>query len=273
MNLGKILRTNPDATILITGASSGIGEAAAILLAKEGYRVVLSARRFERLQEIASRIKNKGGIALPVRTDLLRRQDIKDLVSSALDKFGSIDVLFNNAGVGRMGWLEELDPIEDIEQQLMINLLGTIQMTQAVLPHMIEQGRGQIINMASMAGLVATPTYTIYAASKFGVRGFSEALRREVAMHGINVSVLYPGGVENEFSRKARIKRKTRVTTPSRLRLNDEDVAQAVLSLVRRPRRSLVIPWQLRMAVWGNMWFGGFFDWVMERYFVRLERE
>jgi len=267
------MKANPNETILITGASSGIGEAAATLLAKEGYRIVLSARRFDRLQEIANKIINQGGIAFPVRTDLLCRQDITNLVSSALVEFGSIDVLFNNAGVGRMGWLEELDPILDIEQQLNINLLSMIHMTQAVLPHMIERGRGKIINMASMAGLVATPTYTIYAASKFGVRGFSEALRREVSLHGISVSVLYPGGVDNEFSKKARITRKTRITTPSRLRLKDEDVAQAVLSLVRRPRRSLIIPWQLRMAAWGNLWVGGFFDWIMDRYFVRLERD
>lgn len=226
----------------------------------------------ERLERLADEIRREGGEALPVRTDVSSLDDIENLVRVTLERWGGIDVLFNNAGFGRMGWLEELDPVEDIQAQIQVNLLGTIQVTRAALPHMIERRGGHVINMASMAGLVATPTYTLYAASKFGVRGFSDALRREVGGYGIKVSVLYPGGVANEFGQKARIRRKTGLTTPAVLRLSNEDVAQGVLKLVRRPRRSLIIPWPMRAVVWVNAWFPWLIDWGVERYFVSRER-
>lgn len=258
--------------IIITGASSGFGEAAARLFAHQGYRVVIAARRYERLLRLADEIQQAGGDALPVAADVTRLEDIQELVQVTLEQFRGIDILFNNAGFGRMGWLENLDPVEDIQAQINVNLLGLIQVTRAVLPHMIERRRGHIINMASMAGLVGTPTYTLYAASKYGVRGFSEALRREVGVHGIKVSVIYPGGAATEFSQAAGIRRKTGVTTPAALRLSAEDVAEAVLGLARRPRRSLIIPWPMRLVVWLNSWFPGLLDWAVEVYFVRRER-
>ena len=265
--------TNHKSTILITGASSGIGAAAARTFGRAGYRVVLAARRVEKLERLAEEIREEGGEALPVRTDVTSLDDIENLVRVTLERWGGIDVLFNNAGFGRMGWLEDLDPVEGIESQIRVNLLGTIQVTRAALPHMIERRAGHVINMASMAGLVATPTYTLYAASKFGVRGFSEALRREVGWYGITVSVLYPGGVANEFGQKARIRRRTGLTTPGFLRLSNEDVARAALKLARRPRRSLVIPWPMRAVVWVNAWFPGLIDWGVARYFVSRERQ
>jgi short-subunit dehydrogenase len=126
--------------------------------------------------------------------------------------------------------------------------------------------------MASMAGLLAPPTYTIYAATKFAVRGFSEALRREVGVFGVHVSVIYPGGVETEFPQHARIQRQTGITTPPFLLLSADQVARAVLSLVRRPRRLLIIPWPMHLAVWLNALFPGMVDWAIEKRFVRLER-
>jgi hypothetical protein len=145
-------------------------------------------------------------------------------------------------------------------------------MTQAVLPHMIHRRSGHIINMASTAGLIAPPTYTVYAASKFAVRGFSEALRREVGVYGIQVSGIYPGGVATEFSQHTRTRRKTGITTPSALLLSSEAVARAVLKLARHPRRALVIPWPMRFAVWLNALFPGLVDWAIEQRFVKPER-
>ena len=126
--------------------------------------------------------------------------------------------------------------------------------------------------MASIAGLIGTPTYSVYAASKFGVRGFSEALRREVGVWGIRVSGIYPGGVATDFSLNSRPERKTGMTTPKLLRLTAEDVARAVLGLAKRPRRMLVIPWPMRFAVWFNALLPGFYDWAIERSFTRPER-
>jgi NADP-dependent 3-hydroxy acid dehydrogenase YdfG len=258
--------------ILITGASSGIGAATARLFASQGYRVVLAARRIERLEELAAEIRQGGDQALPVQTDVSRLEEIQDLVKTTLENYGQIDVLFNNAGFGRLDWLENLDPQSDIQALLQVDLLGQMWMTQAVLPHMIARRQGHIINMVSVAGLVATPTYSLYAAGKFGLRGFSQALRREVSVYGIQVSAIYPGGVDTEFSQHARIRRKTRVSTPAWLRLSAEDVAQSVLSLARRPRHMLVIPRLMLLAVWANALFPGAVDWVIERRFVSHER-
>ena len=264
------MSTSP--VILITGASSGIGEATARLFGKQGYRVVLAARRLERLESCARDIHATGGQAHPIAADVTDPEHIQRMVEGTLEQFGQIDILFNNAGFGRLGWLESLDPVKDIEEQLKVNLLAVIQVTRQVLPYMIARRSGHIINMASIGGLVATPTYTIYAASKFAVRGFSEALRREVGVYGIKVSAIYPGGVKTEFSHHTGAKRKTGATTPASLKLSPEQVAEAVLSVVKRPRRGLIIPWPMRATVWLNGLAPGLVDWIIERRFVRPER-
>jgi short-subunit dehydrogenase len=234
--------------------------------------VVLAARRADRLQALADEIASQGGQALPVETDVGSLDDLERLVKAALDSYGQIDVLFNNAGFGRLNWLDSLDPLSDIQAQIQVNLVGVIQLTRQVLPHMIERRQGHIISMGSVAGLTATPTYTIYAASKFGVRGFNEALRREVGVYGIHVSMIYPGGVATEFGAKAGIKRRTGLTTPKRLKLTSEQVAQAVYSLVQRPRRMVVLPWIYRLPVAMNALFPGITDWIIEQRFVKVER-
>lgn len=258
--------------ILITGASSGIGEATARLFGKEGYRLALAARRMDRLEALKAAIQLEGGEVLAIQTDMAVYEDIKNLANSILAHFGQVDILLNNAGVGRMDWVERLDPEKDIEAQLRVNLFGTIYMTREVLPQMIERRRGHILNMSSMAGLVATPTYSIYAASKFGVRGFTDALRRETGVWGIRVTGIYPGGVANDFAEDARLLRKTGITTPRLLRLTSEDVAQAVLKVVRRPRNTVILPGVMWLAVWLNAVAPGIVDWAVERLFVRRER-
>ncbi len=259
--------------IIITGASSGIGEATARLFARQGYRVALAARRFERLQALAEQIRQAGGQALVVCMDCARVEDTRNLARQTLEEWGQIDVLFNNAGFGRLDWLENLDPVEDVEAQVRVNLIGLIQMAQAVLPHMIARRRGHIINMASIAGLLAMPTYSVYAATKFGVRGFTDALRREVGVYGVRVSGIYPGAVETEFKERARIQRKAWRGTPARMRLTSEQVAEAVWGLVRRPRRALVIPWVLNVGAGLATLFPGLTDWMIERFFVKRERD
>lgn len=258
--------------ILVTGASSGIGEATARLFGRRGYRVVLAARRFDRLEALNRAIQEDGGQALPVAADLSKLEDIQNLVETALAEFGQVDVLFNNAGFGRLAWLEQLEPVRDIEAQLRVNLHGVIQTTRAVLPHMIERRSGHIVNMASMAGFVATPAYSVYAAGKFAVRGFSEALRREVGVFGIHVSVIYPGGVKTEFGEHTGAKFRTRTTTPPSLKLAPEEVARAVYGVVRRPRRAVILPWVMVFAAWANALSPAFVDWFIERRFTRPER-
>lgn len=257
---------------LITGASSGIGEATARLLAADGYRVVLAARRLERLQALQAEIAAAGGEALAVQADVAQPAGIEDMLQQAIAAYGQIDVLFNNAGFGRTKWLDELDPQKDILPQVQVNLTGAILTTRAVLPHMIARRRGHIIIMSSLAGLMATATYSVYAATKYGLRGFSDALRREVGIFGIKVSVVYPGGVSSDFASHTGMQRKSSLSTPRALVLTPQQVAKAVRGLVRRPRRSLVLPWVYHLVVLFSELFPGLNDWIQELIFTRPER-
>ena len=259
--------------IIITGASSGIGAATARLFGEDGFRVVLAARRTDRIDAIAKEICQAGGEALAIPCDIREKSDIYNLSQKVITNYGQVDILFNNAGFGRLDWLENLDPVEDVQDQIQVNLVGMILLTQAVLPVMMERRSGHIINMDSVAGYIAPPTYSIYSASKFGVRGFSEALRREVGIYGIHVSVIYPGAVETEFRDIARIRRRTGIKTPTSLRLSAEDVAVVIKRLSKKPRRSYIIPWYFKSAVLLNKIAPGLVDWFIERRFVRLERE
>lgn len=261
--------------VIVTGASSGIGEATAREFAKEGAKVVLAARRVDRLESLAKEIAamGTGAEALVVQADLSKLEDIQSLITKTLEKFGRIDVLVNNAGFGRLDWLENLDPVKDIQSQFDVNVLGVIQTTRQALPIMIKQHSGHIINMCSMAGLVATPTYTVYAACKHAVHGFSEALRREVKPWNIDVSMIYPGGVTTEFGAHAGIKRKTNATTPRFMLLTAEQVGQTVVKLVRSPRAMLIIPRLWSFTVWMNRNLNGLVDYTTINRFTIPERE
>jgi short-subunit dehydrogenase len=260
--------------VIVTGASSGIGEATARQFGREGAKVVLAARRVDRLEALAKEIKEMGTGAetLVVQADLSKLEDIQSLINQALNQFGRIDVLVNNAGFGRLDWLENLDPLKDIESQFDVNVLGVVQTTRQALSVMIKQRSGHIINMCSMAGLVATPTYTIYAACKHAVHGFSEALRREVKPWGIDVSMIYPGGVTTEFGQHAGIKRKTQATTPKFLLLSADDVGRAVVELVHRPRPMWIIPWLWSFTVWMNRNLNWLVDYTTIHRFTIPER-
>jgi short-subunit dehydrogenase len=261
--------------VVVTGASSGIGEATARQFGRHGARVVLAARRVDRLEAVAREIDGMGtgAEALVVQADLSKLEDIRSLIGKAVERFGRIDVLFNNAGFGRLDWLENLDPAKDIQAQFDVNVLGVVQTTRQALPLMIQQRGGHIINMCSMAGLVATPTYSIYAACKHAVHGFSEALRREVRPWGIHVSLIYPGGVVTEFGQHAGIKRKTKATTPKFMLLTADQVGAAVVQLVRRPRAMWIIPWLWGVTAWLNKNFPGLVDATTIKNFTIPERE
>ena len=260
---------------IVTGASSGIGEATARAFGREGAKVVLAARRVDKLQALAQEINsmNTGAQTLVIQADLSKLEDIQAMIAQTLERFGRIDILVNNAGFGRLDWLENLDPIKDIQAQIDLNVLGVIQTTRQVLPVMMEQRAGSIINMCSMAGLVATPTYTVYAASKHAVHGFSEALRREVKPWGIDVSLIYPGGVVTEFTQHAGIRRKTNARTPTSMLLTAEQVANAVIKLVKHPRRMLIIPWLWSVTVFMNRFLPGLVDYTTIKRFTIPERE
>jgi len=256
--------------VLITGASSGFGADAARLFAREGCIVVLAARRMERLTRLAEAICAAGGQAFAIGLDVTEQAQVEETVHTILEHFGRIDILFNNAGFGRLKWLEALDPVEDIDAQLDVDLRGLIQVTRAVLPSMLRRRSGHIINNSSVSGLIAAPLYTIYAAAKYGVRGFTDALRREVAPFGVKVSGLYPGPASTEFSlHTGGGPLKSSLKLPKWISLTSEYVARRVVGLARHPRRSLVIPWWFHIVIGFDTLFPWVVDWIVRIGFVR----
>ena len=161
---------------------------------------------------------------------------------------------------------------ERLRQLLAVNIYGPLRLTQLVLPGMLQQGSGHIVNVGSMVGIIHSPGLAAYTATRAAVRAFSEALRREVGVWGIRVSVIYPGAVRTEFSQQAGIKRKTGMTTPAFLMLEPQEVAQVVLKVVRHPRRMVILPPVMRVAVWLNAAFPGCVDRVIAQRFVKPER-
>jgi short-subunit dehydrogenase len=187
------------AVVVITGASSGIGEAAALAFARRRSRLVLAARRLDRLQAVAQRCREKGSPEVSVRrVDIGRRAEARAFVAAALRDHERIDVLVNNAGVGWVGRVQEM-PEEKIDELVATNLKGVIATTQAALPAMIELRRGVIINVASVTGFRASPYSAVYSATKHAVVGFSHALRGELSGTGVKVCVVYPGVTATEF--------------------------------------------------------------------------
>jgi len=250
--------------VLITGASSGFGEDAARLFAKEGCKVVLAARRLERLQMLAADIQNQGGEAFAIPVDLNERAEINVMVQTALDLYEQIDILFNNAGFGGVNWFEKLTPERHIETMVRVNLIGTMLVTHAVLPHMLARREGHIINMCSVAGLISPPLITTYSASKYGLRGFTDSLRREVTPFGIQVSGIYPGPAATEFGSQLE-KTRTRETVNRiiNVRMSSAYVASRVVDVAKRPRRTLVIPWWFRIITTFDTLFPAVVDWIL----------
>ena len=259
-----------DKVVLITGASSGFGADAAGLFAREGCIVILAARRMDRLTKLAEGICAVGNRAYAIGLDVTEQSQIDEAVQTILDTFGRIDILFNNAGFGRLQWLESLEPAVDIDTQIDVNLRGLIQVTRAVLPSMLARRSGIIINNSSVAGLIAAPLYSIYAATKYGVRGFTDALRREVAPYGIRVCGLYPGPALTEFGQHSGSNAmKTSLKLPRWLSMTSAYVARRTVGLAKRPRRTLIIPWYYRPIIGFDTIFPGLVDWFLKVTFVK----
>jgi len=250
--------------VIITGASSGIGEAAARAFGARGDSVVLVARRRERLQAVAASVPD----SLPITADVTRPDDRQRLLDQTLARYGRIDVLVNNAGVGMYDWLDQQSE-EAIYQEVATNLLAPLLLTRAVIRVMLQGGRGVIINVGSIASRVGAPTTSIYNATKFGLHGFTEGLRREVGPQGIAVCGIYPGGVAGtEFSSHRRVHPK--VTTPSWLRLRVDRVAREIVALADRPRAERIMPSIFRPVVAVNALWPGVVDAAMMRRVHRL---
>jgi NADP-dependent 3-hydroxy acid dehydrogenase YdfG len=224
-----------DKVVAITGASSGIGEATALLLAERGAKLVLGARRSGRLEALADRIAGAGGEAAYARTDVKRRDDLAGLVKLACERYGKLDVLVNNAGIGPISPLDDLR-VEDWEEMIDINIKGVLYGIAAALPVFRKQGFGHFVNTASTAGLKIVPTMAVYAGTKLAVRAISEGLRQE-AGERLRVTIISPGFVHTGFAEsmtnlevKASI-----VEKMGRIAIPPDAIARAIAFAIEQP--------------------------------------
>lgn len=184
--------------VVITGASSGLGEATARFLSAEGATVVLGARRLDRIESLADELTRRDGKALAVATDVTQFEQVKRLVDTAVQTYGRVDVIVNNAGLMPLSPLERLK-IDEWNRMIDVNIKGVLYGIAAALPYMKQQGAGHIINVSSVAGHKVTPASAVYSATKYAVRALSEGLRQEVKPYNIRTTVISPGAVATEL--------------------------------------------------------------------------
>jgi len=252
-------------TVIVTGASSGIGEATARAFGLAGDRVVLTARRVDRLQRLAADLPE----SLVIQADLTQPGAVDRIVGETLNRYQTIEVLVNNAGIGQYNWIERLTE-EEIQTEVTLNLIAPILLARAVLPSMLAQQRGVIINVSSVAGRIGVPTMAIYCATKSGLHGISEALYRELRPRGVHVCTIYPGGVKGTESGKR--KRVRLGEAPDWRRLSTKQVAGMIVSLADRPRPRRIVPWFFSPVVAINNLLPGLVDAVTMRAARRVRR-
>jgi NADP-dependent 3-hydroxy acid dehydrogenase YdfG len=222
---------------LVTGASSGIGEATAMALAEQGAKVAIAARRRDRLDSLAAKLAALGAEPLVLAADLIDMAEAQRIVAQTEAHYGRLDILVNNAGVMYLEPVAEAD-LGRWRQMLELNVMSLIASTQAALAGMRARREGHIVNVASVAGRVANPNAAAYAATKFGVVGFSESLRREVYKDNIRVSVIEPGMVDTELRDHighAASKQAVNARAGEMRQLQAEDIAETILFCVSRP--------------------------------------
>jgi clavulanate-9-aldehyde reducatase len=224
--------------VAITGASSGIGEATAVAMARAGASVALGARRENRIDELARRIEDDGGTAVAVATDVGREDEARAFVEGSHERLGRVDVLVNNAGLMLLGPVEGADT-DEWRRMIDVNVLGLLYCTHAALPLMREQGGGHIVNVSSVAGRVAGAGSAVYNFTKFGVHGFSEGLRQEALHANVRVTTIAPGFVDTELQGHNENPAVVEGIEKSQARigqlLRSEDIAEAILYAVSQP--------------------------------------
>lgn len=183
--------------VIITGGGRGIGREVALAFAEEEAHVVLAGRRMDALEITAREVRDSGGTATAIHCDVAQDGDLRSLLGRTLQEHGRVDVLVNNASALITGALHETTP-EDLRRAADIDVWAPMRLTQLVLPHMLEQKKGTIVNISSLAGRLGVPYYTAFSASKYAMRGFSEALRRELATTGVHVTCVFPGAVADD---------------------------------------------------------------------------
>jgi short-subunit dehydrogenase len=227
-------------SVLLTGASGGIGRATALRLARSGARLTLMARGKDALQALAAEVEAAGGEALAVSADVRVASEGSRAVAEAVARYGGLDALVNNAGVGYLRPIDEATDAE-IEEMIEVNLLGVIRMTRAALPSLLTRAGSAIVNVASYAGKVGAPSYSYYGATKFAVAGLTESWRRELPARGIRVTLLLPAAVETPFLDRAG-RGRALGSGPAGTLLDPDDVARGIERALRHHPPEIYLP-------------------------------
>ena len=226
-----------DKVVIITGASSGIGYATALSLAKEGAKLVVGARRTDRLERLVKEIEENNGEILSQKFDVTKKSDCDDLVNTAIKKWGKVDVLINNAGLMPLSFVKNLK-VDEWDQMIDVNIKGVLYCTAAVLPHMREAKSGHIINISSVAGRIVFPAGSVYCATKHAVTAFSEGLRQELSpRNNIRVTTIEPGVVSTELTNTITDESLEKFVESSKKMeaLKAEDIASAIVFAIDAP--------------------------------------
>ncbi len=255
--------------VLITGASSGIGRAAARAYAAQGAHIVLAARRDEQLQEAAREVQALGVRALAVRCDITQPADVERLLRETEAAFGGLDVLINNAGIGLFGPVEALSE-EQLRQVFEVNFFALVRVTRAALPLLRRKPGAQIVNVSSVLGHRGMPLLGGYCAAKAAVNALTESLRAELASENISVLLVSPGFTETEFRQTRLHAEGWRQNPPPLKQMSAEQVAQAMVKASRRQRRDTILTLPGRLMVLANRLTPGLFDRVARRMIARM---
>ena len=243
--------------VIVTGASSGIGAALSGLYAKRGYHIVMAARNMEKLENLAKKLENEKGSVFPVKTDVSKEVDCKNLIDKAIEEYGRIDILVNNAGISMRAMFKDLD-LEVIRQLMDVNFWGTVYCTKYALPHVLSQ-KGSIVGVISIVGHVGLPARTGYASSKFAIRGFLDTLRIEHLKDGLHVLVAAPGFTESNIRNTALTaagKQQGKTPRDEGSMMTSEEVAQKIAKAVDRRKRSLILTFmEGKLTVFLNKFF------------------
>lgn len=222
---------------VVTGASSGIGYATALSIAKAGAKVVAGARRKDRLDQLQKEIEKIGGECITVSCDVTKRGDCDNLIDAAIKKWNRVDILVNNAGLMPLSFVKNLK-VDEWDQMVDVNIKGVLYCTAATIPHMLKQNSGHIVNISSIAGRVVFPAGSVYCATKYAVRAFSEGLRQELsARNNIRVTTIEPGVVDTELTNTITDKSLEAFVKSAKTMqaLKSEDIANSILFAIESP--------------------------------------
>ena len=255
--------------VLLTGASMGIGAAAARAFAREGARLALVARKRDLLDQVGAEVTSLGGGAVCIPADLSRPEDAARVVPEAIDALGGLDVLVNNAGLGMAATFDGMKP-DDLRYLMEVNFFSPVALMQAVLPHFRAQGGGVIVNVSSVVAKIALPTASGYSATKFALNGISDASRVELGPDGIRIVTLCPGRVETPFHQNVRGGLR-RPKAPGGW--SPEAVADVIVRAAKDPPRERVLGLMNRTAVGIQRLSPGFVHWALGRAYARYRRQ